>query len=67
MLLNEVALGKMKELYNDMYMEKPQPGSHSTKALGATAPDPKETQNWYAEKTKKTKTQNTKQKQTCFK
>jgi len=46
LLLNEVSLGTMKELHNDMYMEKPQPGSHSTKALGATAPDPKETVVW---------------------
>jgi len=42
MLLTEVALGKMNELLNDMYMETPQPGTDSTKAMGRTAPDPKE-------------------------
>lgn len=29
-------------------MEKPQPGTDSTKALGATAPDPKQDIYWYA-------------------
>eukprot|EP01087_Luapelamoeba_hula_P005895 TRINITY_DN1594_c2_g1_i2.p1 TRINITY_DN1594_c2_g1~~TRINITY_DN1594_c2_g1_i2.p1 ORF type:complete len:1110 (+),score=268.26 TRINITY_DN1594_c2_g1_i2:108-3437(+) len=43
MLLNEVALGMPKELLDDQYMERPLPGSHSTKAMGATAPDPSET------------------------
>jgi poly [ADP-ribose] polymerase len=42
MLLAEVALGKMNELKRDQYMEKAPPGTHSTKALGMTAPDPKE-------------------------
>lgn len=28
-------------------MEKPQPGTDSTKALGATAPDPKQDIYWY--------------------
>jgi len=46
MLLNEVALGRMCELKNDLYMEKPQPGTDSTKALGATAPDPKQDIYW---------------------
>eukprot|EP00005_Dracoamoeba_jomungandri_P000909 CAMPEP_0174254406 /NCGR_PEP_ID=MMETSP0439-20130205/3732_1 /TAXON_ID=0 /ORGANISM="Stereomyxa ramosa, Strain Chinc5" /LENGTH=1042 /DNA_ID=CAMNT_0015335969 /DNA_START=19 /DNA_END=3144 /DNA_ORIENTATION=- len=46
MLLNEVALGKMLELKQDMYMEKPQPGTDSTKALGATAPNPAQTVVW---------------------
>eukprot|EP01121_Diplochlamys_sp_Union-15-3_P018830 TRINITY_DN6943_c0_g1_i1.p1 TRINITY_DN6943_c0_g1~~TRINITY_DN6943_c0_g1_i1.p1 ORF type:complete len:244 (+),score=35.12 TRINITY_DN6943_c0_g1_i1:69-800(+) len=38
MMLVEVALGTMKELYQDQYMEQPLPGSHSTKAMGAIAP-----------------------------
>eukprot|EP01097_Dermamoeba_algensis_P004087 TRINITY_DN2730_c0_g1_i1.p2 TRINITY_DN2730_c0_g1~~TRINITY_DN2730_c0_g1_i1.p2 ORF type:complete len:212 (-),score=58.45 TRINITY_DN2730_c0_g1_i1:1939-2574(-) len=38
MMLCEVALGKMKELHHDQYMEKPLPGFNSTKALGAIAP-----------------------------
>jgi len=38
MMLVEVSLGKMKELYNDQYMEQPLPGYDSTKALGAIAP-----------------------------
>ncbi|KAL6078683.1 Poly [ADP-ribose] polymerase 1 [Balamuthia mandrillaris] len=46
MLLNEVALGTMNELLNDQYMEKPSPGTHSTKALGATAPNPAKTVVW---------------------
>jgi hypothetical protein len=48
MLLNEVALGRMCELLDDKYMEKPQPGTDSTKALGATAPDPKQDIFWYS-------------------
>jgi len=39
MMLVEVALGNMKELYNDQYMEQPLPGSDSTKALGGIAPN----------------------------
>jgi poly [ADP-ribose] polymerase len=39
MMLVEVALGNMKELYNDQYMEQPLPGSDSTKALGGFAPN----------------------------
>jgi len=46
MLLNEVALGRMCELLDDKYMEKPQPGTDSTKALGATAPDPNQDIFW---------------------
>jgi len=38
MMLVEVALGKMKELLNDQYMEEPLPGTNSTKAMGAIAP-----------------------------
>ena len=43
MLLSEVALGKMNELKKDKYMEKPPKGTHSTKALGMTCPDPSAT------------------------
>jgi len=39
MMLVEVSLGRVKELYSDQYMEKPLPGSDSTKALGSIAPD----------------------------
>jgi len=42
LLLAEVALGSMNELKHDQYMEKPPAGTHSTKALGMSAPDPKE-------------------------
>lgn len=42
MLLAEVALGKTNDLLRDEYMEKPPPGTHSTKALGKTAPNPKQ-------------------------
>jgi len=38
MMLVEVALGKMKELLEDQYMEQPLPGFNSTKAMGAIAP-----------------------------
>jgi len=39
MMLIEVSLGKQKELKSDQYMEKPLPGSDSTKAMGSIAPD----------------------------
>jgi len=42
MLLGDVALGKTADLYKDQYMEKPLPGTDSTKALGTIEPDPKE-------------------------
>ncbi|KYQ94403.1 poly(ADP-ribosyl)transferase [Tieghemostelium lacteum] len=42
MLLGDVSLGKTADLYKDTYMEKPQPGSHSTLALGRIEPDPKD-------------------------
>ncbi|KYQ93045.1 poly(ADP-ribosyl)transferase [Tieghemostelium lacteum] len=41
MILCEVALGKMNELEHDKYMEKAPTGTHSTKALGMSVPDPK--------------------------
>lgn len=41
MILNEVAVGKQFETPNDIYMEKPQPGTDSTWALGMAVPDPK--------------------------
>ncbi|KAN0032467.1 hypothetical protein ACTFIV_006365 [Dictyostelium citrinum] len=41
MLLGDVALGKTADLARDTYMEKPQPNSHSTWALGTVEPDPK--------------------------
>ncbi|GAM21098.1 hypothetical protein SAMD00019534_042730, partial [Acytostelium subglobosum LB1] len=41
MFLGDVALGKTADLYRDTYMEKPQPGSNSTLALGMIEPDPK--------------------------
>jgi len=41
MMLVEVALGDIKELTQDQYMEAALPGSHSTKAMGSIAPDPK--------------------------
>ncbi|GAM18341.1 hypothetical protein SAMD00019534_015160 [Acytostelium subglobosum LB1] len=41
MILCEVALGKMNELKHDTYMEKAPTGTHSTKALGMSAPDQK--------------------------
>jgi len=44
MLLAEVALGKIKSLTRDEYMDKPYKGTNSTKALGMTAPDPKQAQ-----------------------
>lgn len=40
MLLAEVALGKLNELTSDQYMEKAPAGTHCTKALGMTHPDP---------------------------
>ncbi|EFA80659.1 polyADP-ribosyltransferase [Heterostelium album PN500] len=40
MFLGDVALGKTADLYRDTYMEKPQPGSDSTLALGMKEPDP---------------------------
>ncbi|EGG18391.1 poly(ADP-ribosyl)transferase [Cavenderia fasciculata] len=42
MILCEVALGKMNELKHDKYMEKAPSGTHSTKALGMSIPNPKE-------------------------
>lgn len=39
MMLVEVTLGKQKELKQDQYMEKALPGSDSTKAMGAIAPE----------------------------
>uniref|UniRef100_A0A1Y1KWX6 Poly [ADP-ribose] polymerase n=1 Tax=Photinus pyralis TaxID=7054 RepID=A0A1Y1KWX6_PHOPY len=43
MLLSEVALGEMHELYNASYIEKLPKGKHSVKGVGRTEPDPKET------------------------
>eukprot|EP00727_Mastigamoeba_balamuthi_P006585 m51a1_g2547 hypothetical protein (922) ;mRNA; f:294859-298552 len=43
LILNEVAVGVPFETPNDMYMEKAQPGSDSTWALGMTVPDPAQT------------------------
>jgi len=42
MILLDVVLGKTCDLLADKYMEKPQPGTDSTLALGSIAPDPKE-------------------------
>ena len=42
MLLNEVALGREFRTGWDKYMEKPQPGTDSTHAVGMTYPDPSE-------------------------
>ncbi|BFU23989.1 poly(ADP-ribose) polymerase, putative [Entamoeba histolytica] len=42
-LFCEVALGKQWETPKDKYMEKPQPGTDSTYALGMVEPDPKDT------------------------
>eukprot|EP00727_Mastigamoeba_balamuthi_P014275 m51a1_g9470 hypothetical protein (661) ;mRNA; f:574726-577270 len=42
MLLGDVALGKTADLVRDTYMEKPQAGTNSTKALGTIEPDPKD-------------------------
>jgi len=39
MMLVEVALGNVKELFADQYMEAALPGSNSTKAMGSVAPD----------------------------
>eukprot|EP01099_Mayorella_cantabrigiensis_P002446 TRINITY_DN2071_c0_g1_i1.p1 TRINITY_DN2071_c0_g1~~TRINITY_DN2071_c0_g1_i1.p1 ORF type:complete len:669 (+),score=180.31 TRINITY_DN2071_c0_g1_i1:1060-3066(+) len=39
MMLCEVVLGTPKELLRDQYMEQPLPGSNSTKAMGAIAPE----------------------------
>jgi len=39
LLLCEVALGTSFEAHEAEYMEAPKPGTHSTKALGARAPD----------------------------
>jgi len=35
-----VSLGQTFETSHDMYMEKPQPGTHSTHALSEIVPDP---------------------------
>ena len=43
MLLCEVALGKPWKTERDKYMEKPQPGSDSTFAMGMVCPNPDET------------------------
>ncbi|KAK5642118.1 hypothetical protein RI129_008285 [Pyrocoelia pectoralis] len=43
MLLSEVALGEMHELYNASYIEKLPKGKHSVKGVGRTEPDPKGT------------------------
>jgi len=43
MILLDVALGKTCDLLADQYMEKSQPGTDSTFALGSIAPDPKDT------------------------
>lgn len=40
MMLCEAALGTPAELTRDKYMEKPEAGFNSTKALGGVAPDP---------------------------
>jgi hypothetical protein len=40
MLLGDVALGKTADVPRDTYMEKPLPGTNSTKALGTIEPDP---------------------------
>lgn len=40
MLLSEVALGKMNELTNAQYMDKPPKGTDSTKGCGKTTPNP---------------------------
>jgi len=40
MILNEVALGDINKVKRDTYMEKAPAGTHSTQALGMTAPDP---------------------------
>jgi len=37
-MLCEVSMGKVWETKQDKYMEKPQPGFHSTKAMGQYAP-----------------------------
>eukprot|EP01116_Phalansterium_solitarium_P023164 TRINITY_DN7972_c0_g1_i1.p1 TRINITY_DN7972_c0_g1~~TRINITY_DN7972_c0_g1_i1.p1 ORF type:complete len:951 (+),score=393.50 TRINITY_DN7972_c0_g1_i1:135-2987(+) len=42
LLLVEAALGTMNQLKHDEYMEKAPAGTHSTKALGMNAPNPKE-------------------------
>eukprot|EP00727_Mastigamoeba_balamuthi_P006381 m51a1_g2363 hypothetical protein (631) ;mRNA; r:636109-638754 len=44
MLLADVALGTPAELAVDQYMEKPLPGTSSSKALGVTVPDPTQSQ-----------------------
>lgn len=42
MLLGDVALGKTADLARDQYMERPLPGTDSTKALGTQEPDPRD-------------------------
>jgi poly [ADP-ribose] polymerase 1 len=42
MLLCEVALGKMYEIYHAKYMDKPPKGLDSTKGVGKFRPNPKE-------------------------
>ena len=44
MLLCEAALGTMQEYTHAMYMDKPKPGTHSTKGVGAHEPDESEAQ-----------------------
>ncbi|CUE97655.1 poly (ADP-ribose) polymerase, putative [Bodo saltans] len=39
LLLCEVALGTTKDYTSAMYMDKPQPGTHSTRGLGRMSPD----------------------------
>lgn len=39
LLLCEVALGTTKDYNGAMYMDKPQPGTHSTKGVGRMSPD----------------------------
>ncbi|KAF5305635.1 hypothetical protein FQR65_LT07716 [Abscondita terminalis] len=43
MLLSEVALGEMYELYQAKYVEKLPKGKHSVKGVGRTEPDPEST------------------------
>jgi hypothetical protein len=40
LLLCEVALGESYPAHQSEYLEQPKPGTHSTKALGSSAPDP---------------------------
>jgi poly [ADP-ribose] polymerase len=41
LLLSEVALGNMHELYNAKMIVRPPGGKHSVKGVGANFPDPK--------------------------